>query len=177
MLSRATFPRSAFRSAHPSFLLPSTHGPSTPLSNIHRLSVNGRPYTSFSARLISYRSLKTNSPPGIRPAQLASSLWRSTHTKSIEDRVIEASNRYSNLSDRNVLLLFLSKQEEIWGEQRRFIRASNISNWVFLASSVGVMYYYYMHLWPQQETSKKIGAQNMNIMFNKLVEIEKRLEK
>ncbi len=59
----------------------------------------------------------------------------------------------------------------------KFIRVNNISNWVFLASAVGMVYYYYMHLWPKWETSKKIAAQNMNIMYSKLVEIEKRLEK
>ena len=176
MLSRATYPTSAFRWAHPNFRLHSAHGPSTPLSNIHRLSVNARPYTSFSARLISYRSLKPNSPAGVRSAQLASSFWRSAHSKHIEHRVIEMSNRYSNLSDREMLLQFLSKQEDILEKHVKMIRLRNIENWVFVSLQVGMAYYFYL-LWPQWETSKKLAAQNMNIMYSKLVEIEKRLEK
>lgn len=188
-LRRAIFPTSTFRGAHDKRPHISAHVYSAPASILHRLATSTPSFTSIAGNATGRPLLSKPFLPKIQVAPRAPfSFWPFGNEKSIQQRVIEASPRYRNLDDRQLLLLYLDKQDEAWKKQSSSVRMpswSDYAGWVFIAAAVFYVSYY---VWPPVaagvEKSKKQSDQiwhamesKQRLILDKVVEIEKRLDK
>lgn len=190
MLSRASFPTSPFRRAYETKSRLPAHGGSSPLSNLHRLAP-GSPSLPCITGNATRRPLLLNTTPLAEPqrARRASlSLWPSGSAKPVEQRVSEAYHRYSKLNDRELLLLYLDKQDEAWGKHSSRVPMPSWADYARWVTNGGALLYLFYYIAPSiaaaGEKAVKKTALNWNTMtttqrhiYNKVVEIEKRLDK
>ncbi|CAF9918857.1 hypothetical protein IMSHALPRED_004448 [Imshaugia aleurites] len=187
MLSRANLSTSAFKTTYKTRLRLSTHGASAAL---HRLATHTPSLTTIAGNAIKRPLLsKSSLLAGYQPARRAwLSLWSSGNEKPIKQRVVEASQRHHGLGDRELLLLYLDKQDEAWRKQSSSARRAdwwNHAECILLAAGALYVEYYF---WPSNEARNEKARNeagqlwNKNFVnqvqvYNKLMEIEERLDK